>query len=87
MTEYLQEIKHKGKMESNCENKTECLQNRNADTVGPLTCPDGAQYMERCVQCVERLTTTRRYAEVAGTKEYTALTHKWNNTKMKTKLR
>ena len=50
MTEYLQDIKHKGKMESNCENKTECPQNRNADTVDQLTHPNGAQHMVGCVQ-------------------------------------
>ena len=47
VTEYLQEIKHKAKTESNCEYKTEHPQNRNADTVDPLTCPDGAEHMER----------------------------------------
>ena len=41
----------------------------------PSNHPDGAKHMERYVQHVGRLTTTRKYAEVAGTKEHTTLTH------------
>ena len=37
MREYLQEIKHKAETENNHKNKTEHLQNRNVDTVDPLT--------------------------------------------------
>ena len=52
----------------------------------PHTHPDNAQFMERCVQHVASSTTTNRYAEVAGTKEYRALTHNWNSTQMKMRL-
>ena len=54
---------------------------------GPTHLPDGALHMERHVPHAGRLTTVSSYAEMAGTKENTPLTHKWNSTKMKMRLR
>ena len=73
-------------MKCNCENKSECPQNKNTDTMIPLAYPNGAQHMKRLVQCVGGSTSTKRYAQVAGTKEYTALTHKRNSAEIRMRL-
>ena len=56
---------------------------RHEDNVVPVICPGDSWHMERHVQHVEKLTTSKRSAEVAEAKHCAASTNKKNNTMMK----